>query len=131
MSHLPNQQFIDKDPEIKSFIYQQISEFQPFVTPQTVVAVIAKDPRKLAPELELRGIEISRAQLKKMYRIAIILKEGETEIQEEALDENIFVAIRNAKDKLLQRLLVIQNDVLSESERVQQINLAIQNDQIH
>lgn len=126
MSHLPNQQLLDTDPEIKSYIYQQISEFQPFVTPETVVAVVAKDPRKLGVELD-----IPKEKLKKMYRIAIVLREGDTEIQDEALEENVFLAIRAAKDKLLTRLASIQNEVQSESERVYQINMAIQNEQIH
>lgn len=126
MSHLPNQQLLDTDPEIKSYIYQQISEFQPFVTPETVVAVVAKDPRKLGSELN-----IPKEKLKKMYRIAIVLREGDTEIQDEALEENVFLAIRAAKDKLLTRLASIQNEVQSESERMYQINMAIQNEQIH
>lgn len=131
MSHLPNQSLLDTDPEVKSFIYQQISEFQPYVTPQTVVAVVAKDPRKLKADLELAGHDISRSKLKKMYRIAIVLKEGDAEIADEGLHENVYEAIRAAKLKLLQKLSEIQDQVMSESERVQQINSIMQNEQIH
>ncbi|MFN9067282.1 MAG: hypothetical protein ACK5V3_08650, partial [Bdellovibrionales bacterium] len=46
---------IDDNPEIRSFVYQQILEFEPYVTPQTVVAVIARDPMKLAQKMEAAG----------------------------------------------------------------------------
>jgi hypothetical protein len=38
---------LDESPEIRSFIYQQIVDFENFVTPETKVAVMAKDPLKL------------------------------------------------------------------------------------
>ena len=34
------------EPEVKAFIYQTIIEFEPFITPSTLISVIAKDPKK-------------------------------------------------------------------------------------
>lgn len=133
MAHLlePTHRVLETDPEVKSFIYQQIMEFEPYVTPQTVVAVLARDPRKLAIQLETEGRPVPPAELKKMYRIAIVLKEGDTKIQEEALHSDVYTAISMAKDKLILRLAEIQDQVITNQERVSQINSALQNNQLH
>jgi hypothetical protein len=36
--------------EIQSYIYQQIAEFEPFITPETLVMVIARDPNQAEDE---------------------------------------------------------------------------------
>jgi len=112
---------------LKSFVYQQIAEFQPYVTPTTVAAVIAKDPQKLAVEFELKGQSHSVSQLGSLHRVAIRLKDGESTIQQEAHHENIYEAIRLAKEKLLIRLDEIQNEVISKKDRIDEINQALQN----
>ncbi len=123
---------LDENPEIRSFVYQQILEFEPYVTPQTIVAVIAKDPLKVRSKLLAEGQEISKKELSKMYRIAITLKEDGSQIQEEALHTDIFEAIKMAKQKLIQKLEAIQEHVLSQSDRIEQINQALgNNSQIH
>lgn len=133
MSNLLNPQIrvLETDPEVKSYIYQQIMEFENYVTPQTVVAVLARDPKKLAIQLETDGKSVPMAELRKMYRIAIVLKEGDTSIQEEALDADVFTAIRLAKEKLLVRLGAIQDQVISNQDRMSQINTALSNPQLH
>lgn len=123
---------LDENPEIRSFVYQQILEFEPYVTPQTIVAVIAKDPLKMRSQLMAEGQEISKKELSKMYRIAITLKEDGSQIQEEALHADVFEAIKLAKQKLIQKLEAIQEHVLSQSDRIEQINQALgNNSQIH
>lgn len=123
---------LDENPEIRSFVYQQILEFEPYVTPQTIVAVIAKDPLKVRSKLLAEGQEISKKELSKMYRIAITLKEDGSQIQEEALHTDVFEAIKMAKQKLIQKLEAIQEHVLSQSDRIEQINQALgNNSQIH
>lgn len=123
---------LDENPEIRSFVYQQILEFEPYVTPQTIVAVIAKDPLKMRSKLKAEGQEISKRELSKMYRIAITLKEDGSQIQEEALHSDVFEAIKLAKQKLIEKLEAIQEHVLSQSERIEQINQALgNNSQIH
>ena len=123
---------LDENPEIRSFVYQQILEFEPYVTPQTIVAVIAKDPLKMSSQLIAQGQEISKQELSKMYRIAITLKEDGSQIREEALHADVFEAIKMAKQKLIQKLEAIQEHVLSQSDRIEQINQALgNNSQIH
>lgn len=121
------EQLIQNDPDLKSFVYQQIAEFQPYVTPTTVAAVLARDPQKLALELELKGQGRSPSQLALLHRISIRLKDGDSSIQQEAHHENIYEAIRLAKEKLLNRLDEIQDTVISKKDRIDEINQALQN----
>lgn len=60
MSNLPNRtvELLEQDPEVKSFIYQQIVDLEPFVTEKTVVAFVAKDAKKLASRFEQDGIHM-------------------------------------------------------------------------
>jgi hypothetical protein len=124
---LRTEEMIQNDPDLKSFVYQQIAEFQPYVTPSTVAAVIAKDPQKLAMELELKGQACSSRQLALLHRVAIRLKDGDSTISDEAHHENIYEAIRLAKEKLLIRLDEIQDEVISKKDRIDEINQALQN----
>lgn len=121
------EKLIQDDPDLKSFVYQQIAEFQIYVTPTTVAAIIAKDPQKLAMEYELKGQHRSVSQLESLHRIAIRLKDGDSSIQQEAHHENIYEAIRLAKEKLLIRLDEIQDKVISKKDRIDEINQALEN----
>ena len=134
-------ELLETDPEIKSFIYQQILDFNPFVTPETLVMVIARDPtttytsdiksddeqvsdlhEKLEQEALLVGYK---------YRIAIILRDGDSAIEDEAFHDDVFEAIRLAKEKLVARLVEIQEEMESPSDRLKAIQEARNNTQIH
>ncbi len=125
------EQLIQNDPDLKSFVYQQIAEFQPYVTPSTIAAVLARDPQKLALELELKGQGRSPSQLALLHRISIRLKDGDSSISQEAHHENIYEAIRLAKEKLLNRLDEIQDSVISKKDRIDEINQALENQTKH
>ncbi len=114
-------------PEVKSYIYQVISEFEPFTTQETQIAVIAKDPLKLISQLEANGVDYDRTELKKMFRISISLSEDGAKLEEEGVHEDIYVAIRIAKDNMLKVLNEIQDTVLSNQDRHMQINDALGN----
>lgn len=130
MSNLPAPS-IEHNPEVKSYIYQQIMEFEPFITPETVVSVIARDPRKLALQYETDGKEFDIKAVRKMYRIAISLKEEEVRLEAEALHEDIFEAIRLAKEALLVKLIDIQDTMISSQDRQMEINHFLQNPILH
>lgn len=122
---------LEDTPEVKSYIYQQISEFEPFITPETVVSVISKDPEKLIPKYEAEDIEFDAENLKTQYRIAISLKEGGAKLAAEGMDKNIFIAIRLAKESLMQKLMQIQDSVVTQQERNMAVYHALQNTMIH
>lgn len=122
---------IEESPEIKAYIYQLIQEFEPFVTAETQVMVTAKDPEKLAPKLEMEGIDFNAEDLKKMHRISIILTESGTKIASEGVHDDIYEAINIAKDSLLKKLWEIQENVVSAQERNSAIQYYIENPQVH
>jgi ribosome-associated translation inhibitor RaiA len=125
---------LETDPEVKSFIYQQIIDFNPFVTPETLVMVIARDPKSsYAQSTEEEEIIVADEDenTEYKYRIAVILKEGENSIEAEAFHNDIFEAIRLAKDRLIERLIEIQEEIESPQDRINAIKEASENKQIH
>ena len=52
---------IESSLEIKSYIHQQIVDFNPFITPETLIVVVARDPLRLAdPTTCCRNSRVSR-----------------------------------------------------------------------
>ncbi|WP_413292499.1 hypothetical protein ACLSU7_13930 [Bdellovibrio sp. HCB185ZH] len=133
MTNLPNPtiQLIEENPEVKSFIYQQIAEFDGFVTPETVVTVVARNPKKLALQYETEGKEFNRRDLSKLYRIAIVLSDGEAKVEAEGVHQDIYLAIKLAKDNLMLKLVEIQDSVVSHQDRLVEINHYLQHPTLH
>lgn len=127
----PTIELIEQNPDVKSFIYQQLAEFDGFVTPQTEISVVARDPRKLALQYETEGKEFSRNDLKKLYRIAIVLSESDTKVEAEGVHEDIYQAIKLAKEHLIQQLVAIQDSVVSHQDRLIEINHYLQHPVLH
>lgn len=127
----PSIEVIEKNPEVKSFVYQQISEFAPFVTPQTIIAVIAKNPLKLAIQYETEGRDFSKEELKKLFRISISLSENDAKVEAEGVHQDIFEAIRLAKENLLKELITIQDSVISHQDRIIEIDHFMQHPVLH
>jgi len=134
------------DPEVRSYIYQMLVDFEPYTSPTTQLSVSAKDPLALLTENEPEADEeiemkyyldhpdhsrLTEDDLKNQWRISIALVDEGTRIEEEGLDLDIFVALRKAKTKLLEHLNAIHDDVLSPAERVSQIQSALDKTQIH
>lgn len=126
----PHLDLQDVNPEVLSYVYQSLMEFQPYTTESTEMAVIAKDPLKLLNKAEAGPLP-PKKELKKMFRISISLADQGTKIEAEGLDTDIFVAIRIAKDKLLRELESIHDSVVSASERNQQIQSAMGGHSVH
>lgn len=127
----PTIALIEQNPEVKSFIYQQIADLEGFVTPQTIVTVVARDPRKLAIQYETEGKEFSKKELKKLYRIAISLSEGGAKVEAEGVHKNIYEAIKAAKNALLKELITIHDSVVSQQDRIVEINHYLQHPVLH
>lgn len=133
---------LESDPEVKSYIYQQVLDFNPFVTPETLIMVIARDPKAAyaveRPEdgseeettaHEQQEIELVEQNFK--YRIAVVLKDGGTAIEAESFHNDIFEAIRTAKEKLVAQLIEIQEEIESPQDRMNAIKDASDNKQVH
>lgn len=114
---------IETSLEIKSFIHQQIFDFSPFITPETLIVVIARDPQGHDADDEIETVtEIITPRALK-HRIAIVLKEADSSIEAEARHDDIYEAIKIAKESLVSQLLEIQHEMESSQDRL----VAIQN----
>lgn len=123
---------IETDPEVKSFVYQQINEFSPYVTPETNVIVLARDAEDAyANEDHVISSDSDSVDDHYPYRIAIVLKEGEATLESEGFGRDIFDAITAAKEAMLQRLSEIQDEVESPQDRLNAIQQATENTQVH
>ena len=113
---------MDVHPEVLSYVYQTLMEFEPYTTETTEVSVIAKDPLKMERTGEL--LHVPREELKGMYRINIALSDQGTRIEAEGVDKDIYAAIRIAKEHLLKELQRIHDTVVTNAERQSQIQSA-------
>lgn len=123
---------LEANMEIKSYIHQQILDFEPFITAETTILVIARDPH--LNESEFDNGQVDEAQVKKpkaAHRIVIILKEDDSTIEAEAFDDDIFQAIKKAKENLVVQLLAIQNEIENSQERLEAIQLASGLNRVH
>lgn len=124
----PTQELLETNPDVKAFIYQQIVEFESFVTPETKVTVVARNPRRLMAQYDNPS---DAEYLKNSHRIAVVLVEDGASIEAEGVHPNIFTAIAMAKENLMLKLIEIQESVISPQERQMAINQALQNNMIH
>jgi hypothetical protein len=126
-----NLQNLADNPEVKSFIHQMTLDFLPYVTPSTVISVVAMDATLLHRKLKKNGKSVSKAKLSEYHRIQLSLVDEGARISSEGLDKNIYVAMKKAKEKMLSHLAQIQNTVMSEQERLTQLRLAQQSKILH
>ena len=68
---------IEDTPEVKSFIYQQIVEFEPFLTASSRISIVSKGSANLS------------SKQTQAHRIQISIKEGGSILVEEGTSENI------------------------------------------
>ncbi|HPI39193.1 MAG TPA: ribosome-associated translation inhibitor RaiA [Pseudobdellovibrionaceae bacterium] len=113
-AQLTTLKIINADPELRSYIYQQLSELDPFVTPTTQILVLSKEPKN-----------------KSQHRLSIVMSENGTQIQAEATHKDIYHCVRQAKQKLFKQLVAIQDEVISNQERLIQIEMAGTQNSIH
>lgn len=121
---------LESNKEIKSYIHQQILDFHPFITPSTLILVIARDPQLRDTDLETE-LEVTEKSKPANHRIVIILKEDDSSIEAEAFHDDIFEAIKLAKEKLVIELLAIQNEIENSQDRLTAIQQAGNLNQVH
>jgi len=114
-------------PDVKSYVYQILNEFSAFITPETVAQVVAKDPLELWKRRSDYGEEFpkTREELARTFRIEISLSESGGTLSAEGIHLDVYEALKQAKEKLLKMLDQIQDDVVSNQDRYQQIQQAL------
>ena len=123
---------IETNPDVKSYIYQQINEFSPYVTEETNVVVLARDPEEAyADESHVISEDTDSKDEHYEYRIAIVLKEHDATLEAEGFGRDIYDAIKAASEAMVQRLSELQEEVESPQDRLNAIQQACENQQIH
>lgn len=133
---------IETDSEVKSYIYQQVADFNPYVTPDTLIMVIARDPKE--PHVNTTDVEenhfdeghnfdgLSHEELSQYkHRIAIVLQEDGTTLEAEAYHDDIFEAIKLAKSSLIERLAQWHEEVEKTTPSSAQMKSVSKNGQLH
>jgi ribosomal subunit interface protein len=105
------------DPDVQSYIYQAIHEFEPFLTPSSTV--------------EVREKVDSSKKSKSQKTIEIILQDNGGRLEATATGHDIYAAISGAKLKLLEVLGQIQDNVTSSDERGNQIRAILNAQYLH
>jgi ribosome-associated translation inhibitor RaiA len=132
---------IETDSEVKSYIYQQVADFNPYVTPQTLIMVVARDPKERhinSTDEETHHYDeghnkgnLSHEELSQYkHRIAIVLEEDGVTLEAEAYHDDIYEAIKQAKLSLIERLAQ-WNDEISQTHEKTNPESAPQNGQLH
>ncbi len=107
-----------KDPAVKAYMHQKGSELGLFVTSQTMIVWMGQDLFKNSSQ------EFG-------YKIVLVLKDGTAEIRESGVSKDIYRAIDRAHQKMLGMLHRLQDKVLSQEERMNQIQAALGNVHVH
>jgi len=122
---------IETNLDVKSYIYQQINDLNPYVTEETTIMVMARDPYEAyKDENHLLSAEADSEE-KFPYRIAIVLKEDDGTLEAEGFGFDIYDAIRYAKEAMLHRLSELQEEVESPQDRMRAIQQAVDNSKVH
>jgi ribosome-associated translation inhibitor RaiA len=117
----------ETSPEVKSFICQQVQDFESFMTPKSIINVVSK---KITYHKNKKKLLSSTHNENPIYKVIISITENSSILEEEAVSSNIFEAIAMAKTKLYNTLLRIQDEVISLEDREAQL-LKAKNSTLH
>ncbi len=104
--------FLNPDKELQAYIYQQISELEPFLLPNTQVKVLVQNEK---PE---KSVKLS---------VSVV---GGT-IEAVAADHDIYKAISDAKKVLLYQIDEINNEIDSNERDMKLKSLMYGSHQLH
>lgn len=118
------------DRELQAYIYQQVSEIEPYLVPNTQVAVVVQSVEEAAkPADEVAAQKTKPATPKILVKLVASIAAGK--IEAEGIDNDIYQAISNAKTYLLYQIEAISNSEDSEERDMKVRNLINGNYLIH
>lgn len=97
------------DPEVKAHIYQQLSEFEPYLLPGSHIAVLIKDKKKNGDKMA--GVVVTFS----------LSAEG-GQIHGKGAGADVYEAAKIAKNDILKQFDSIQNQLVSAHDREVEIN---------
>lgn len=115
-----NKVVMNEESEIKAYIYQQLSELEDFLTKDSKIEVVSKNASKVIKKL-VRNEEVA-PDFKAKFCYEISVEEEGNRINSYGLSNDKYSAIKIAKDKMLGHLISIQNEVISTSDHLNEIN---------
>lgn len=109
---------IQNDREFKAHVYQQLVDLQPFLSPDSQVAVIVNigqdedfdDPRTDEDETEAD------------FALTLVATLGEYRLEAQGRNANLYEALGIAKRKMLQQLDEVFNSAIDSNERNSEID---------
>lgn len=104
---------IENDPELKAYIYQHLVDLQPYLAPESQVAVLVSDD--FADDDETPE-----------HALTLVATLGDYRIQAEAQHANIYEAFIAAKRKMLSQLEEWYSTSIDTSERDNEIQAVIE-----
>lgn len=119
-------------PEIRAFIYQQLSDLEGLMPQGSNVSIIVEDPAMLNKRSGKVNSDKKNSKKFKSKKKKVVIQletaEGHLLVQSEHLD--VYKAIQAAKENLRGQLSALQN-FLNPDDRDQQINDIIDHKQLH
>jgi hypothetical protein len=101
-------QSIESDREFKAHIYQQLVDLQPFLSPDSQIAVLVQQDDE--EEQEDKGIGLT-----------LVATFGDYRLEAEGRDENAYKAFGIAKQKMLDQIDEYCNAAIDSSDRDEEI----------
>jgi ribosome-associated translation inhibitor RaiA len=118
------------DKELQAYIYQQVSEIEPYLVPNTQVAVLVQSIEEKAKSTdEMAAKKVKVAQPKILVKLVASIAAGE--IEAEGIDNDVYQAISNAKNYLIYQIEAINNSEDSEERDTKVRNLINGNYSVH
>lgn len=99
---------VEKDLEVKAYIYQQLVELQPYLLADSQVAVGIEEVRVATPGSKRKKVEY-------LVTLTASIDEGEMEVEGQGAD--FYQAFAIAKDRMVHELAEIQDSLTDAGER--------------
>lgn len=122
-----NKENIINDPEVMAYTYQIVEECSPFMTENTQIVIEERKASKIAKRLKSEGTLPEDFKIPQ-YCFRILMTEEGARIVEYGFGENPYQALDEAKNKLIKQLGIIQDEVISNSDRINEVNSIINGD---
>ncbi len=109
---------IQNDREFKAHVYQQLVDLQPFLSPDSQVAVIVN----IGQDDDADEDEIIDESSEPNYALTLIATLGDYRLEAKGRNPDIYEALGIAKRKMLQQLDEVYNSAIDSNERISEID---------
>jgi len=109
---------IQNDREFKAHVYQQLVDLQPFLSPDSQVAVIVNIGQDDDEDEDSENLE----ENEKKYALTLIATLGDYRLEAQGRNADLYEALGIAKRKMMQQLDEVFNSVIDSNERNSEID---------